>query len=95
MMGAGSNITWKEYGAIWGRVNNKSALFESYPVSVLEEQKGSLGRELGAMFTYIVRSGVNEAVCTSTGQFTTVVALIDVWMLHLARNPAIGHPHQP
>lgn len=53
MMGAGSNITWKEYGAIWGRINNKSISFESYPVSVLEEEKGSLGKELGAMFTYM------------------------------------------
>lgn len=56
-MGAGSNITWKEYGAIWSRVNNKSVSFESYPVSFLEEEKGLLGRELGAMFTYMDDSG--------------------------------------
>ncbi|PVI06377.1 NAD(P)-binding protein [Periconia macrospinosa] len=57
LIGAGSKISWKEYAAIWGQVNNVSVSFTSYPASVLEEQMGSAGKELGEMFTYIDEFG--------------------------------------
>ncbi|KAJ4298265.1 hypothetical protein N0V90_006165 [Kalmusia sp. IMI 367209] len=57
LLGCGSKLSWSEYAAIWGRINNVTVTFESYPGFVMEENMGTLGREYAAMFQYMDEFG--------------------------------------
>lgn len=56
-MGAGSKVSWPEYAATWGKVNNVKVTFESVSSAFLEPAMGTLGRELADMFGYFDEFG--------------------------------------
>jgi hypothetical protein len=56
-LGCGSKITWKQYCAIWSRVNNVPVDFEQIDGAGLEQAMGTIGKEFADMFKYFDEFG--------------------------------------
>lgn len=54
LIGAASELSWKEWCELWGKANGKTCRFEeSNPRELEEALPGGLGKELADMFRYI------------------------------------------